>query len=167
MPDRPNPYLLRAADAAAQIRSFSHPWNPLSELHGVHLSRAVGLKRTGVSFVRIPPGKESFAYHSHRHEEEWIYVLAGRGLALIEEVEYEVGAGDFMGFPTPSVAHLMKNAGPADLVYLMGGESREFDVSEFPRLRKRMVRSGGETQIYDFDDAEAFGPLAGQGENPG
>ncbi|MGQ0834538.1 MAG: cupin domain-containing protein [Gammaproteobacteria bacterium] len=157
--ERPNLYLMRAADVATHSQSFSHPWNPLSELHGMHLSRAVGLKRTGVSYVRIPAGRESFAYHSHRYEEEWVYVLEGRGVALIDEVEYDVGPGDFMAFPTPSVAHLMKNPGPGDLVYLMGGETREFEISEFPRLRKRMVRSNGEVQIYDFDDAKAFAPL--------
>jgi uncharacterized cupin superfamily protein len=159
-PDKPNLYVLRAADIAAHSQSFSHPWNPKSALHGMHLSRATGLKRTGVSYVRIPPGKESFAYHSHRYEEEWVYVLSGRGKALIDEQEHEVGPGDFMAFPTePPVAHLIANAGDEDLVYLMGGENREFDVSEFPRLRKRMLKSGGQAQIYDYDDAKAFGPL--------
>jgi uncharacterized cupin superfamily protein len=157
--DREKTYLIRAADVTAETRSFSHPWNPRSDLHGVHLSRAAGLARTGVSFVRIPSGKEAFPYHSHRHEEEWIYVLEGRGIALIDEVEYEVGPGDFMGFATPSLAHLMKNPGPAELVYLMGGEHREFEVSEFPHLRKRMVRSGEQLQIYDFSDAKELGPL--------
>ena len=160
MADRPNLYLVRAADVAAHSQSFSHPWNPLSELHGMHLSRSIGLERTGVSYARIPAHKESFAYHSHRYEEEWLYVLEGRGIALIDDVEYEVGPGDFMGFPAPSVAHLMRNPGPGELVYLMGGENREFEISEFPRLRKRMVRSNGELQIYDFDAAKPFGPLA-------
>jgi uncharacterized cupin superfamily protein len=47
----------------------------------------------------MPPGKESFVYHSHHREEEWIYVLSGRGVAEIDGEEFEVGAGDFMGFP--------------------------------------------------------------------
>lgn len=157
--DRPNLYLMRAADIAAHSQSFSHPWNPRSEMHGVQLSRATGLRRTGVGHVRLPPGKESFAYHSHRFEEEWIYVLEGRGIALIDDIEYEVGPGDFMAFPTPSVAHLMRNPGPGDLVYLMGGEHREFEVAEFPHLRKRMVRIGTEVQVYDFEAAGALGPL--------
>jgi uncharacterized cupin superfamily protein len=157
--DKPNLYLMRAADIATHAQSFSHPWNPLSQVSGTQLAGGVGLKRTGVNFMTVPAGKDSFAYHSHRLEEEWIYVLAGRGIALIDEVQYEVGPGDFMGFPTPSVAHLMSNPGPGDLVYLCGGESRDLEVAEFPRLKKRMVRIGQDLQIYDYDAAQPFGPL--------
>jgi uncharacterized cupin superfamily protein len=42
-------------------------------------------------------------------EEEWLYILSGRGVAQIDGKEYEVWPGDFMGFATPSVAHLLKN----------------------------------------------------------
>ena len=119
----------------------------------------MGLKRTGVNLIRVPPGRESYVYHSHRYEEEWIYVLSGRATALIDDVEYEVGPGDFLGFPTPSVAHLLRNTGTEDLVYLAGGESREFDVAEFPKLGKRMLRMGDQVDIYDAGDARPFGPI--------
>ena len=80
---KPYPYLLRKAQIKAEESTFSHPWNPKSEITGTHMSGLAGLERTGVSFVRIAPGKESFAYHLHHREEEWIYVVAGRGLAII------------------------------------------------------------------------------------
>jgi hypothetical protein len=88
-------------------------------MRGTQLARSVGLKRTGVNFIRVPPGKESYVYHSHQYEEEWIYVLSGRAIALIDDAEYEVNAGDFIGFPAPSVAHHMRNPGPEDR-YLCG-----------------------------------------------
>jgi len=31
-------------------------------------------------------------------------------------------AGDFMGFPAPSVGHHLRNPFDADLIYLMGGD---------------------------------------------
>lgn len=157
--DKPILNIVRAADVAAHAQQFSHPWNPNSEMHGMQLARSVGLKRTGVNFIRVPPGRESYVYHSHRYEEEWIYVLSGRATALIDDAEYEVGPGDFMGFPTPSVAHLMRNTGAEDLVYLSGGENREFEVADFPRLGKRMVRMGNHVDIYDAADAQPFGPI--------
>ena len=156
--DKPSLNIVRAADIAAHSQEFSHPWNPNSELHGTQLARSVGLKRTGVNFIRVPAGKESYVYHSHQCEEEWIYVLSGKAIALIDDVEYEVNAGDFIGFPAPSVAHHMRNPGPADLVYLAGGENRDFDVADFPKLGKRMVRSGKQLDIYDIADAQPFGP---------
>ncbi len=157
--DKPSLNIVRAADIAAHAQTFSHPWNPASEMIGMQLARSVGLKRTGVNFIRVPPGKESYVYHSHQLEEEWIYVLSGRALALIDDVEYEIAAGDFIGYPAPSVAHLMRNPGPEDLVYLSGGESREFDVAEFPKLGKRMVRVGQRIDIYDEADAQQMGTL--------
>jgi uncharacterized cupin superfamily protein len=157
--EKPSLNIVRAADVAAHLQQFSHPWNPDSEMHGMQLARSVGLKRTGVNFIRVPAGRESYVYHSHHYEEEWIYVLAGRGIALIDDAEYEVTAGDFMGFPTPSVAHHLRNPGPEDLVYLAGGENREFDVADFPKLARRMVRRGSQVDIYDFADAKPMTPL--------
>jgi uncharacterized cupin superfamily protein len=157
--DKPSLNIVRAADIAAHSQEFSHPWNPNSELHGTQLARSVGLKRTGVNFIRVPAGKESYVYHSHQCEEEWIYVLSGKALALIDDVEYEVNAGDFIGFPAPSVAHHMRNPGPTDLVYLSGGESLNHDVADFPRLGKRIVRTGKQIDVYDFADAQPLGPL--------
>ena len=157
--DKPSLNLVRAADIAAHAQEFSHPWNPNAEMRGTQLARSVGLKRTGVNFIRVPAGKESFVYHSHRYEEEWMYVLAGSGVAFIDDQEFPIAAGDFMGFPTPSVAHLLRNTGTEDLVYLAGGENREFDVAEFPTLNKRMVRMGQQVDVYDADDAKGFGPI--------
>jgi len=157
--EKPSLNIVRAADIAAHAQEFAHPWNPNSQMRGTQLARSVGLKRTGVNFIRVPAGKESFVYHSHRYEEEWMYVLAGSGVAFIDDQEFPIAAGDFMGFPTPSVAHLLRNTGAEDLVYLAGGENREFEVAEFPLLGKRMVRLGQQVDIYDADDAKAFGPL--------
>jgi uncharacterized cupin superfamily protein len=148
--DKPSLNIVRAADIAAHAQEFSHPWNPESLMRGTQLARSVGLKRTGVNFIRVPAGKESFVYHSHQHEEEWIYVLSGRALALIDDVEYEVGPGDFIGFPAPSVAHHLRNPGPEDLVYLVGGENRDNEISDFPKLGKRMVRRGKDVEVVDL-----------------
>ena len=157
MTDRPNLYLLRAADIAARAQSFSHPWNPNSELTGYQMAKATGLRRTGVNFARMAPGKESFVYHSHWTEEEWIYVIEGRGIARIDGTDYEVGAGDFMAFPTPGVAHHLRNPFETDLVYLMGGENRDVEVADFPDLGKRMFRSPKSVEIFDLKDGQPFG----------
>ena len=148
--DRPE--LIRAADAAAREGTHSHPWNPKSEMKGVQLGRLAGLKRTGVSLARIAPGKESFVYHSHEREEEWLYIISGRGTAEIDGADYEVGPGDFMGFATPSVAHHLRNTGEEALVYLMGGESLDAEVARFPKLGRVMVRTGDRVEIYEAGD---------------
>ena len=132
--------------------SLSHPANPNSLIIGTKLSRLVRLERTGVSLVRIPPGKESFIYHTHEYEEEWLYILSGKGRAEIDEEIYEVKAGDFMGFPTPSIAHHLTNPYEQDLVYLMGGENAGYEVNEFPRLGTRAYRRGDKIDVFNIGE---------------
>ena len=157
MSDKQATCLLRADDIEQAADSFSHPWNPNSLITGTRMSKLAGLERTGVSKVSVSPGKESFIYHSHHCEEEWIYILSGRGRARIDGEVYEVSAGDFMGFPAPSVAHHMTNPYDEDLVYLMGGEARDVEIADFPDLGKRMLRRGTEVEIFDASDAKPFG----------
>jgi uncharacterized cupin superfamily protein len=149
----------RASEAEEQASPFSHPWNPNSEVYITRLSSEVRLSRVGISWVRVPAGKESFVYHSHYREEEWVYILSGHGVAEIDGQEYEVGAGDFMGFPPPQTAHHLRNAGEDELVYLMGGEALDSDIADFPKLGKRMVRRGHDIEIYDAAEAKSFEQL--------
>ncbi len=153
------PFLLRAQQIEASLQTFSHPWNPDSEITGAYLGRAAGLTRTGVNLAKIPPQKESFVYHAHHCEEEWIYILSGHGIAEIDGQVFEVHPGDFMAFPTPSVAHHLRNPGDEELVYLMGGENLAVEIADFPHLGKRMFRRGETVEISNLADIEPFGPL--------
>ncbi|MDJ0727255.1 MAG: cupin domain-containing protein [Prochloraceae cyanobacterium] len=150
------PFLLKADEIAKNEITFSHPLNPNSLISGTQLSKLTGLKRTGVSLAKIPPGKESFIYHSHHCEEEWVYIISGKGIAEIDDREYEVNAGDFIGFPTPSVAHHLRNPYEENLVYLMGGENLDVEIADFPRLGKRMIRRGNDLQVYNIADGRGL-----------
>jgi uncharacterized cupin superfamily protein len=144
------PVLFRAADhAKVKEESQSHPLNPNSLIRGISLSEQVGLERLGIHLLRIAPGKESFIFHSHQLEEEFLYILSGRGIAELGDESVEVGPGDFMGFPTPSVAHHLRNPFQEDLVYISGGERRRMEVADFPRIGKRLVRIGMQLTLYD------------------
>ena len=147
----------------AKSGTGSHPWNEKSEIHGFMLARATNLKRTGVSLARVAPGKESFLYHLHHCEEEWIYILSGRGVAEIDDEELEVGPGDFMGFPTPSVAHHLRNPFGEDLVYLMGGENLDHEVCRLPEARQSAWCGARTTaaDVYDLADGKPYRPPGG------
>ena len=141
-----DPSLVRQSERPRE-GEFRHPLNPNSEIHGFQLSRLTGLSRTAVNWIRIPPGRESYVFHTHEAEEEWVYVLAGRGMAEIGDEELEVGPGDFMGFPTPSVAHHLRNPFDDDLIYLCGGEIRELDVCDYPRQQVVLIRRRDEAHV--------------------
>jgi len=155
--DATRPQLIRRDDRPEE-KVGAHPLNASSEMHYVSLGDLVGLERIGVHVIRLPPGKESCVYHAHAAEEEWLYIVAGRGIAEIDGREHEVGPGDFMGFPTPSVGHHLRNPFDHDLVYLVGGERRDMEVGTFPELGKKVIRVGREAWLVDADDLEPFGP---------
>lgn len=158
--DSPYPHIVRRPMSEACARPFSHPWNPASHVTVSPLGRLGGLRRTGVSIARMPPGKESFAYHAHHTEEEWIYILEGQAVALIDGRAYHLTAGDFVAFPTPSVAHHLVNRSEKEVVYLMGGENHPHEVADFPTLDRRLVKVDGRVTIYRLSDGQAFGPIA-------
>lgn len=152
----PHP-LVRAAEVPREAEEhFAHPLNPASEIHGISLSERTGLERIGFHRVRVPPGKEAFIYHSHTVEEEFLYILSGRGVAEIDGEEFEVGPGDFMGFATPSRPHHLRNPFDEELVYLMGGERRQVEIARFPRLGKHLVRTGREAYLVDSRHLQLF-----------
>jgi uncharacterized cupin superfamily protein len=146
---------------AAQIRTepeapIAHPLNPKSEVYLRRLSARVGLGRAHVYLSRVPPGQESFAYHAHKGDEEWIYILSGRGRAEIGDKVFEVGPGDFMGFPTPSVGHHLTNPYDEDLVYLMGGERGRTEVAEFAKAGKHAIFGADAMYFVDSDKLQRF-----------
>jgi len=148
--------LWKAEELAQRGHAFSQALNPGSLFFGKSLSRLCGLERAHVSLARVPPGKDSFAYHAHLVEEEWVYVLSGQGIAEIDGEAHVVGPGDFMGFAATSVPHLLQNRGAEDLVYLMGGESCPVDVIEYPHLGKRyvLVKTPTGTDFHELGPAE-------------
>jgi uncharacterized cupin superfamily protein len=154
MPDQQTPksHLSAAEIARTPEVHVRHPFNPNSDVYLRQLARPVGLKRVALTIARIPPGRESFIYHCHERDEEFLYILSGRGRAEIADEVVEVGPGDFMGFPTPSVAHHLTNPYDEDLVYLMGGESSSFDIGSFPRIGRKLIFSAG--KIYAVDEAD-------------
>ena len=154
---KPTTPLVRAIqDADERWEAFAHPLNPRSEIHGVSLSELTGLQRLGIHLARIPPGKEAFIYHSHACEEEFVFILSGRAVAEIGDEEHEVGPGDFMGFAAPSVPHHLRNPFNDPVVYLMGGERREVEIADFPRLGKRIIRTGKQAHLVDHADLHSF-----------
>lgn len=152
-----SPFLIRSGDESEGVHRFSHPWNDKSDITMNELARRAGLSRAIVKRAVIPPGKEGFVYHSHIRDEEWVYVLSGTCTMEIDGAEYEMGTGDFAGFPTPpavsAVAHHMRNDGDVPLVLLMGGEAHDVEIADFPKLGKRKIIGDGKVQVVDLPEA--------------
>jgi uncharacterized cupin superfamily protein len=149
----PSSALLRAAaiDALQPVRR-EHQFNSNAVRLTRTLGELVGLQRIGVHVVRLEPGRESTQFHYHDADEEFLYVLQGRGIAEIGDERFEVGPGDFMGFTAPSQPHTLLNPYDEDLVYLMAGERNPNDVVHYPRIRRTMIKAPGQRRWVDWDD---------------
>ncbi len=53
-------------------------------------------------------------------------------------------------------SRIMRNPFSEDLVYLAGGEHREMDVADFPKLGRRMFRLPEKVEIFDLGDEEVW-----------
>lgn len=140
---------------AATIRrmkedKFVHFLNPGAIRHTRSLGDATGLETLGVHLVRLKQGDDSTEFHFHHQDEEWVYVLSGRGVAEIGRKKTPIGAGDFMGFVAGSEPHAMRNPFKKDLVYLVGGNRWPMDVCDYPRIGKRRYRENGNNVYLDL-----------------
>ena len=145
--------LLRAADIdTLEAVPRRHQFNDNAIRLTRTLGERVGMQRIGVHIVRLQSGCESTQFHYHDADEEFLYVLEGRGIAEIGDESYEVGPGDFMGFTAPSEPHTLSNPFTEDLVYLMAGERNPNDVVHYPRIRRTMIKGPGKRSWVDWDD---------------
>lgn len=151
-------HVLTAAEIAAMPEMAStHALNSNAIRQRRSLGDALNLQRLGLHYVRVEPGRETTQFHFHHHEEEFVYILSGRGIAEVGDRQFEVGPGDLLAFTAPSAPHAMSNPFAEDLIYLMGGERRAFDLCDYPRLRLRLMRASGDRVLIDWDDLQPFG----------
>lgn len=131
-----------------------HNLNPAAIRMDKSLGDAVGLKNIGIHLISIAPGDKSTEFHTHRYEEEAVYVLSGHGMEVIGEATHQIGPGDFIGFPAGGVAHETVNDGTEPLVCLVIGQRLAQDVVDYPRKGKRLFRNGGERNLVDHSQIE-------------
>ena len=133
-------------------RRHQHQFNDNAVRMTRTLGTAAGMQRVGVHLVRLEPGRDSTTYHYHDRDEEFLYILEGRGIAEIGDETFEVGPGDFMGFAAPSEPHMLRNPFSDDLVYLVAGEGNQADVVHYPRIRRSMIKTAGRRIWAGWDD---------------
>ena len=126
------------------------------------LGAAAGAQQLGVSFMELPPGARAWPRHYHAANEEGLYILEGRGLVRLGEVEIEIRAGDYVALPAgPDSAHQTINDSDAPLRYLCVSTMLTTDISVYPDSNKIGVFAGaapGGAKAARF--LEGFVPLA-------
>ncbi|MEE9325751.1 MAG: cupin domain-containing protein [Cocleimonas sp.] len=146
-------YLVKAAEIESmQGEQITHFLNPNAIRLNKSLGDAVGMSQMGVHMIFIEPEHDSTEFHKHLYEEESIYILSGSGRLTIENDIYQVGKGDFIGFPANKVAHALYNNGKETLVCLVTGQRLKHDVADYPNKAKRIYRHNGEAEVVKHQD---------------
>jgi uncharacterized cupin superfamily protein len=143
-------YLSAQVIAAMDSVRRVHFLNPGAIRGNKSIGDAAGLKNIGVHLITIAPGDRSTEYHFHHYEEECVYVLSGRGTAVMGDQTHPLGPGDFLGHPIDKVAHEMINDGTEPLVFLVVGQRLAQDITDYPRQGKRLYRHSGERSLVDL-----------------
>lgn len=84
------------------------------------LSRPMGCKAVGFSFVRYRPGGGAAYVHRHRVQEEVFITLKGTGSIILDGRRHSMPEGTIMRV-SPQVYRAIGNASKRDVVYLILG----------------------------------------------
>jgi len=121
----------------APITNFQHDLDARVSRRMRELHKPTGLARQAVRWAQVPARGRSTVYHTHDRTDEWIFVLAGRGVARVGHERFDIGPDDFIGHPAGGPPHVMEAVD--DLTYLVGGEIDASDVTTYPESGFRRV----------------------------
>jgi len=133
---------------AVPLRSGCHYPPPFAEIclgaTWRKLGDAAGLTQFGVNLVRLPPGKWSSQRHWHTHEDEFVMMLEGEVVAVEDDGDHLLRAGDCIGWKAGATnGHCLQNRGERDAIYLeIGTRQPGEDGCDYPDID--MVARPGE-----------------------
>jgi len=143
-------YLSAKQIAAMQSIRRVHQLNSAAIREDKSLGDETGLKNIGIHLITIAAGDKSTEFHSHKYEDEAIYVLSGHGTEAIGNETYKIGPGDFIGLPAGGPAHETINDGSEPLICLVIGQRLPQDVVDYPHKGKRLYRNSGQRDMIDI-----------------
>lgn len=92
-----------------------------------------GLTNFGVNLTTLEPGSASALRHSHRTQDEFVYILEGRGTLALGDERLAISAGQCVGFKAGTgVPHHILNDSGSPLVCLEVGDRTPGDRVEYP-----------------------------------
>ncbi len=92
-----------------------------------------GLRNFGINLTELGPGSVSALLHHHTRQDEFVYIVAGSAILILDNSEHPLRAGDCCGFPAGSgVGHQLVNRSADPVLYLEIGDRTTGDYAEYP-----------------------------------
>jgi uncharacterized cupin superfamily protein len=139
--------------AAAPIRTGSHYPPPLDErcrsILRHKLGLAANLTHFGVNLLELPPGQWSSQRHWHSAQDEFVWVLQGEVVLVMNDGEHVLREGDCVGFPAgvADAHHFQNRSAAAARLLEVGSRRPDEDGCEYPDV-DLMSRPGARAYLH-------------------
>jgi uncharacterized cupin superfamily protein len=116
-----------------------------------------GLKNFGVNLTRIVPGGQSSHRHSHRRQDEFVYVLSGEVVLETNAGRQTLGAATCVAFPAGAGdAHRFVNQSERDCLLLVVGDRTADEEIDYPDVDLRGKLQPDGTIAFFHKDGRAY-----------
>ena len=82
-----------------------------------NLSAQTGLQRQHVYWMELEPASSFTALRARLQVDAWLFVIAGRGVAIEDSQEFDIGAQDFIGHPAGGQPLTIRALGSLGLLF--------------------------------------------------
>ena len=108
------------------------------------LGRAAGLTHFGVNLLELAPGAWSSQRHWHPNADEFVYVLRGRVVLVVDSAETILETGDCAAFlaGNPEGHHLQNRDAEAALILEVGTAGSAAALTEYSDIDLRATNAG-------------------------
>ena len=91
-----------------------------------------GLQAFGVNLTRLAPGAQSALKHQHSAQDEFIYVVSGEVMLIVDDQEFVLTPGMCAGFAAGGGSHHLVNRSAETAAYLEIGDRNLSDEVFYP-----------------------------------
>jgi uncharacterized cupin superfamily protein len=128
---------LAANNVPAADRKSLYPAPFASQVEGRvkhRLGDFFGLSNFGVNLTELAPGSVSALLHHHTKQDEFIYIVSGSPLLVLDDKEYLLQTGDCCGFKAGTgIGHQLVNKSQSPVLYLEIGDRTAGDCPAYPK----------------------------------
>jgi len=112
-----------------------------------------GLSNFGVNHTTLAPGSSSALQHHHKKQDEMVYILSGTATCRLGDEEFEMKAGDCIGFPAgQEIGHCIINRSNVEpVVFLEIGDRTPGDVVDYPEDDLKCMDENGQWKFLHKD----------------
>ncbi len=122
-----------------------------TKLKTILVGDAIGCEKIYVNIDYVKPGSESVKYHSHSKQEEFYFIMSGKGILRIDEEEITIEKGDVISAPAgKDSGHQFINNSEEILQILDVGTREKDDIITYPHENVLYIKD--KKLVFNMDD---------------